>query len=141
MLVLLSLAFLSCQERLIDAEDESLEGYVICTVVNAARVYDQQGNPVSQVIGPEGGNSEVCLCLTPEDTKAGIHDDYFNDKALEICLEDAARMGYPEANDCHYWHSIEHWKTEIRLWPWHEDERCDLDGEAEAESASGCSVR
>ncbi|NJK32233.1 MAG: hypothetical protein HC927_07400 [Deltaproteobacteria bacterium] len=138
-LAIFSLTFLSCQERLVDADVE-VEGYTICAIVNGAWVYDDEGEPVSMVHDPSGGHSEVCLCLTPEDAKSGSYDEYFNDQALEVCLADAAAMGYAEANDCAYWHSIEHWKTTIGLWPWNEDERCDLDDDDGTEP-SGCSVQ
>ncbi|NJK33066.1 MAG: hypothetical protein HC927_12015 [Deltaproteobacteria bacterium] len=140
--VLFSLAFVSCQERLVDGEEPELDGYKICTAVTGARVYDDEGNLGPVVIGPGGGNSEICLCLTKEDAIAGVYDEYFNDEALEVCLEDAARMGYPEANDCAYWHSTGLWKQNIGLFPWYEDVRCDPDGDdADDEEVGGCSVR
>ncbi|NJK33065.1 MAG: hypothetical protein HC927_12010 [Deltaproteobacteria bacterium] len=138
--VLFALTFVSCQERLVDGEEPELDGYKICTSVVGARVYDEEGNLGSVVVGPHGRTSEICLCLTKEDAKAGIYDEYFNDKALDVCLEDAARMGYPEANDCAYWHSTGEWKDWIGLKPWYEDVRCDPDGDDSDEEVGGCSV-
>ncbi|MFV8750108.1 hypothetical protein ACNOYE_06130 [Nannocystaceae bacterium ST9] len=124
---------LSCQERLADGEAEDL--WTICTIVNAASVYDEQGNPVKMVGGPNGGNTPVCLCLTIEEKKSGEYDDYFNDEALKVCLENATRMGYPEDNDCAYWHEEGQWIEMIGGYPVDEPARC------EEPDGSGCSVR
>ncbi|MFV8749499.1 hypothetical protein ACNOYE_02985 [Nannocystaceae bacterium ST9] len=133
---LLVLSFTSCQERL--ADGEPIEGRRLCTKVNAARVYDEQGDPAGMVQGPEGGNSTICLCLTLDEFGSGAYDDYFNDRALATCIEDATRMGYPEANDCAYWYEQGQWIEMIRVYPEDEHVRCDPDGESEP---LGCSVR
>lgn len=127
----------ACQERLVDGE--LLEGRHICTWVNAARVYDEQGNAVHMVGGPGGAPSMICLCLTPDDVLSGAYDDWFNDRALETCLEDAARMGYPEANDCEQIYEEKHWIKMIGLDHEAEHLRCDPDGVTEP--IGGCSVR
>ena len=135
-LLLLVIPFVSCQERL--ADGEPLDGLKVCTFVNAAKVYDEQGEPVSSVHAAGGGSSQACLCLTLEQTWSGDYDDYFNDRALELCLEDATRMGYPEANDCAYWHAQGHWIDMIRTDPFVDNVECDPNGESEP---LGCSVR
>lgn len=127
----------ACQERLVDGEP--LEGRHVCTWVNAARVYDEEGNPVRMVGGPSGAPSRICLCLTPDDVLSGAYDDWFNDRAFETCLEDAARMGYPEANDCEHWYEEKHWIKMIGVHPDEEHLRCDPEGESEP--IGGCSVR
>ncbi len=135
-LLLLVIPFLSCQERL--ADGDPLEGLKVCTFVNAAMVFDEQGDPVSIVHGPGGGNSKSCLCLTVEQKLSGDYDDYFNDRAFELCLEDATRMGYPEANDCAYWYEQGQWIDMIQIDPFVNDVECDPNGESEP---LGCSVR
>ncbi len=134
--VLLLVPVLACQDRL--ADGEPLEGRRVCTSVNAAKVYDDEGNPVSVVLDSGGGNSRICLCLLPEQVLSGDYDDYFNDRAYATCLEDAARMGYADANDCAFWYEQGQWIDMIRVHPDEEDFRCDPDVESEA---LGCSVR
>ncbi|MFV8754120.1 hypothetical protein ACNOYE_26540 [Nannocystaceae bacterium ST9] len=134
-IILLLGPFLSCQERLAPGE-EAEELWKICTVVNAAFVYDEQGEPVRIVQGPTGGHSLVCLCLTIDETNSGDYDDYFNDKALEVCVANATRMGYPEANDCAYWHEEGQWIKMIGFYPFEDDVRCE-----DPNAATGCSVR
>jgi hypothetical protein len=135
-LALLVTPFLSCQTRLVDGDP--LESQHICSIVNAARVYDEQGNPVRMVVGPRGGNSRVCLCLTPDEFWTGAYDDYYNDQAYATCLENATRMGYPEANDCAYWYEQRHWVDMVQIPPEYEGLYCDPDGASEP---LGCSVR
>lgn len=132
---ILVLAGLACQQRLVDGEP--LEGRHVCTWVNAARVYDDQGNPIHTVGGPGGAPSEICLCLTPDDVLSGAYDDWFNDHAYETCLEDAARMGYPEANDCEYWYEQKQWIKMINVHPDEAHLRCDPDGK---DAPQGCGV-
>lgn len=115
------LASAACPDRLAE-----LEGWHVCTYVTAARVYDEQGNPVAMVLH-DGGNSEICLCLTPEDVKSGEYDQWFNDQAYLACLEDAALMGYPDAHDCDYWHDDGQWIINIRADIDYVDIRCDPD--------------
>lgn len=128
---------LSCQERL--APGETSEGWKICTFVNAAKVYDDQGQPVGVVHGPGGGNSAVCVCLTEDEYWSGELDDYFNDQALATCIEDATRMGYPDAHDCEFWHDEGQWIDMIQPDPFQADKSCDPDGPGEP--IGGCSVR
>ncbi len=132
-IVLVLASPLSCQERLVDEQTEEL--WKICTAVTSARVYDEQGNPVRMVHGPTGGNSLVCLCLTIDETLSGDYDEYFNDKTLEVCLQDATRLGYPEANDCAYWYEDGLWVRTIGGYPYEDDVRC------EVPTSSGCSVQ
>ncbi len=132
-LVLLLGLVSACQERLVDSESE--DRWKVCTVVNSAFVFDEQGDPVSIVEGPNGGRSFVCLCLTIDEKKSGDYDEYFNDEALRVCLENATRMGYPEANDCAYWHDEGQWIEMISVGPLEDDVRC------EQADPVGCSVR
>ena len=134
-LALLLGPFLSCQGRLADGEPAD-ELWKICTAVNAARVFDEQGNPVKIVLSPRGGHSLICLCLTIEEAKSGDYDDYFNDEALNVCLANATAMGYPEANDCAYWHEDGQWIRMIRPYPFEEELVPCEDPEG-----MGCSVR
>ena len=89
---------LACQDRLADIEQE--DRYVFCTYVNAARVYDEDGELGALIFSPEGGHSRICLCVTLEEAKDQDLRDEINDEAYETCLANAAAMGYPEANNC-----------------------------------------
>ncbi|MFV8753920.1 hypothetical protein ACNOYE_25525 [Nannocystaceae bacterium ST9] len=136
-IILVTLASLAgCQQRL--AEGEPSTSRTICTYVTMARVYDEQGTPVRMVLDVDGSNSEICLCLTPDELKSGDFDDWFNDRAFEACLEDAAELGYAEANDCDYWYEQGQWIKNIRVHVDAHDSHCDTDGVSEPLS---CSVR
>lgn len=118
--VFVAATLLACQERLVDNEARQ-----VCSYVTAARVYDEQGNPVAMVMHEGGGNTPVCLCLTPDDVKSGEYDEWFDEQVQQACLEDAAKMGYPDAHDCDYWHDIGQWITNIRVVPDLADVPCD----------------
>ncbi len=84
----------------------------------------------------EGHQTHICWCLTLEEFQSGDWDAEVNDTAYQVCLESAAAMGYPEANDCAYYHSINHWGDGMFGWPGRSGEPCDPDGA----SAGGCNV-
>ncbi len=129
-------SLLSCQERLATDEDQE-ERYTWCVVVNAARVYDEEGNNAGLVRDAKGDQTWVCWCLTMEEGLSGDWDTEANDTAYEVCKENATAMGYPEANDCAYYHSINHWGEHMFGFPYEGEPRvCDPDGA----SADGCNV-
>ncbi len=132
---LVCMSLLSCQERLATGE-EAEEHFYWCTAVNAARVYDEEGNNIGLVLDAEGHQTNLCWCLTLEEVMSGEWEPRANDWAYEVCLESAAAMGYPEANDCAYYHSINHWGDVMFGWPGRSGEPCDSDGA----SAGGCNV-
>lgn len=136
-LMVLVVALASCQQRLVDGEIGQ-EGLRVCTYVNMARVYDENGNPVAMVLSPLGGNSEICTCMALEDKLEGVLDEWFNDQAYARCIEDATSMGYPEAHDCEYWYEQGQWIKMIQVPPGEENVRCNLDA---AEPIGGCSVQ
>ena len=124
---------LACQERLADVEEER---YVYCAYVNAARVYDEDGELGALVISPKGGHSKICLCVTLEEAKDQDLRDEINDEAYEICLENAAAMGYAEANDCADWYAMHHWGDYMfSHWPPDEDPQ-----PCATQNAEGCGV-
>ncbi len=128
-------SLLSCQERL--ATEDAEDHYHWCTVVNAARVYDEDGEAVGYVRDAEGDQTYLCWCLTLDEGLSGDWDAEVNDEAYEVCLESAAAMGYAEANDCAYFHSINHWGgTMFGFLHPYDDQLCDPNGA----SAGGCNV-
>ncbi|NVB36650.1 hypothetical protein G6O69_02325 [Pseudenhygromyxa sp. WMMC2535] len=99
---------LACQERLVNMEEE--ERYLFCAPVNAAHVYDQQGEVVGMVVDPEtGGHNLVCRCVTLEEAQDPEVLSQVNDEAYDICQADAAGLGYPDAHDCADWYELNHW--------------------------------
>lgn len=126
----------ACEQRLATTDEPPHLQW--CTWVNAAQVYDEQGNPLGLVLDQDGNQTELCWCLTGEQGKSGDWDDEVNDLAYEVCLRNAAQMGYPETNDCADWHATGHWGgVMFRTWPLDEPAECDPD----VDSAAGCSVR
>ena len=125
---------LACQERLADLEQE--ERFVYCTAVNGARVYDDEGNAGGLVISPKGGHPLICLCITKEEAKDQALRDDINDEAYEICLANAAAMGYPEANDCADFYEKHHW-GDTMFSPWPPDQDPQPCG---SESSGGCGM-
>ena len=125
---------LACQERLADIDQE--ERFFFCAAVNAARVYDSEGEPGGLVIDPKGGHTRICLCVTRDEAKDQELRDDINEEAYEICLSNAAAMGYPEANDCADFYAKHHWgDTMFKPWPPDQDPR-----PCESESAGGCGM-
>ncbi len=128
-------SLLSCQERLATGEAQDEHSYW-CTVVNAAQVYDEQGDALGLVLDPEGNQTHLCWCLTLEQGLSGDWNRSVNDRAYEVCLESAAAMGYPEANDCADYHAVNHWGDKMFGLPDPSGESCD----PAAASAAGCNV-
>ena len=132
--LLAGLALLACQERLVDSAEEEL--YKFCAHVNGARVFDEEGELASMVSDPRGGHTPVCRCLTLDEFNSSEYDDEVNDEAYEVCLANAARMGYPEANDCAYWHGIHHW-GDVMFSPFPSDGPMEV---CSPEDSGGCSL-
>lgn len=109
-LALLGSTMAACEERLAD-----VEGRTVCTYVNRARVYDEDGNSAGIVVNALGGNTEICRCITREDIWDGVYDEWFNEQAYVACVADATAMGYPEANDCEYWYEEAWWVEMIQV--------------------------
>ena len=132
---LLALALgLACQERLADLDQE--ERFVYCTAVNGAHVYDEEGNAGGLVVSSKGGHTFICLCITHDEGKDQALRDDINDEAYEICLANAAAMGYPEANDCADFYAKHHWGDYMfSHWPPDEDPQ-----PCATQNAEGCGV-
>ena len=110
-----------------------------CTFVSGASVYDEDGNVVSMVVSAKTGvgHSTVCRCLTLEEGLSGDFREEVNDEALEVCLENAAAMGYPEANDCHDIYNVGTWGDFLGFYPPWEDKPLPC----EDSGSPGCNLR
>lgn len=138
LVVVLGTALISCQDRLATVDEEEPQKF--CTGVNAARVYDEEGEPVGLVVDEEGNQTWICECLTLDEASSEALRARINDEAYALCLANAAAMGYPDPddNDCAEYHASGHWgsKSMFQVWPHHVDVECDA-----GEPSAGCSVR